>query len=52
MLSDEGDSLKRQIASGEVCSGEMVQRPANAFMDVDTLIYDLNIHAAHLQKAI
>lgn len=41
-----------QIASGEVCSGEMSQRLANAFKDVDELINDLNHHDAHAQKVV
>lgn len=48
MLTEERDFLKRQIATGGVCSGDYVQRLANVSMDVDGSIYDLNLHAAHV----
>lgn len=52
MLSDDCYSLKRQIASGGKCGGEMVQRLANVSKDVAASIHDLNCHAAHAQKAV
>lgn len=51
-LSKECASLKRQIASGGLCSGEMVLRLANASKCVFASIHDLNRHTALVQKAI
>lgn len=51
MVSDERDSLKRQTASGEVCSGEMVQPLVNASKDFVSYIGELNLHAAHAAHA-
>lgn len=49
-LFDECDLLKRQVAGGGACSGEMVQNLANASKDVCASIDDLIRHAAHAQK--
>lgn len=50
MLSNQCNLLKSQIASGEVCSGEIVQIISKASYDVNASIHDLYCHAAHAQK--
>lgn len=52
MLRHECDSLKRQIASGELCSETIVQRLANASKDDDALIDVLNLYAVYARKVI
>lgn len=53
MQHDEFDLLKCQVASGGVCIEEMVQQlRASASDDFAALIDDLNLHAAHAQKAV
>lgn len=44
-------SLKPLLASGKVCSGEMVQHFANALKDVNASLDDLNL-VPHAQKAV
>lgn len=50
MLTDECDSLKRQIAGGGVYSGGIVQQLENESKDVDALKNNLSLIAAHAQK--
>lgn len=52
MLSNGYDSLKRHIANGGLCSGDMVQLLANASKDFDASIDDSNSHSLHSQKTI
>lgn len=40
------------VFSDGVCSGEMLQRLANAFNDVDLSTDNLNFHAAYAQKVV
>lgn len=52
MLSYECDLLKRQVGSGGGCSGEMVQRLANASNNVDAFKDDFNRRAVHVQNSV
>lgn len=41
-----------QVASGRVCSGEMMQRLENALKASNALIDDLNCHFAHALRSV
>lgn len=52
LLSDSCVLLRGQIVTGRVCSEEMVEILANAFRDVEAMLYDFKCHAAYAQKAV
>lgn len=52
LLVNKYDLLNRQVASGRICSEEMVQQHGNASKNFDVLIDDFNRHAAYAQKAV